>query len=106
VIAVDLIQERDPVFDASARGGLSQGPWIHDIVLRSLFISTFRTSAEQRRDAELVILPPVAGFHFLDFSSFDALLEVGYRAGQQALAGGWSAPDRRQPIGDNYSCRS
>ncbi|MBM3644231.1 MAG: cyclic nucleotide-binding domain-containing protein [Alphaproteobacteria bacterium] len=60
-------------------------PSIVRILLRSALVSSTARALEDRQAADLLVLPPVGGFDLLDWTSFDAVVEAGYRATMEAL---------------------
>ncbi len=60
-------------------------PSIVRILLRSALISSTARAAEDRAAADLMIVPPVDRYDLLDWTSFDAAIETGYRSTMEAL---------------------
>lgn len=60
-------------------------PSIVRILLRSALVSSTARAIEDRAAADLLIIPPVSHFDLLDWTSFDASVEIGYRATMEAL---------------------
>lgn len=60
-------------------------PSIVRILLRSALVSSAARAIEDRAAADLLIVPPVSHFDLLDWTSFDASVEIGYRAAMDAL---------------------
>jgi NTE family protein len=60
-------------------------PSIVRILLRSALVSSTARSAEDRAAADLLIVPPMDRYDLLDWTSFDAAVETGYRATMEAL---------------------
>jgi NTE family protein len=60
-------------------------PSIVRILLRSALVSSTARAAEDRTAADLLIVPPTDRFDLLDWTSFDAAIEAGYRATMEAL---------------------
>ena len=60
-------------------------PSIVRILLRSALVSSAARSVEDAAAADLLIVPPVSHFDLLDWTSFDAALEIGYRTTMEAL---------------------
>ena len=55
-------------------------------MLMAMSIGTIGSARAAGARADLLIRPPVGGFSFTDVRVFDRVVEVGYRAAQQALA--------------------
>jgi NTE family protein len=60
-------------------------PSIVAILLRSALVASAARAAEDRQAADLLIVPPMNHIDLLDWTSFDAAIEVGYRATMEAL---------------------
>ena len=60
-------------------------PSIVRILLRSALVSSTARAHEDRAAADLLIVPPMHRFDLLDWTSFDAGVETGYRATMEAL---------------------
>lgn len=60
-------------------------PSIVRILLRSALVSSTARAIEDRAACDLLIVPPMDRFDLLDWTSFDAAIEVGYRATMEAL---------------------
>ncbi len=60
-------------------------PSIVRILLRSALVSSAARSVEDAAAADLLIVPPVGHFDLLDWTSFDAAVEIGYRTAMEAL---------------------
>jgi len=60
-------------------------PSIVRILLRSALVASTAHSAENREAADLLVVPPMGRYDLLDWTSFDAAIEVGYRATMEAL---------------------
>ncbi|MCE3285230.1 MAG: cyclic nucleotide-binding protein [Steroidobacteraceae bacterium] len=56
------------------------------LMLMAMSIGTIGAARAAGARADLLIRPPVGGFSFTDVRVFDRVVEVGYRAAQQALA--------------------
>ena len=65
-------------------------PSFFDILMRVLEISAVASSTNNLGFADLVIRPPVERFGTLAFSSYDQIVEAGYRAAQEQIAA-WQA---------------
>ncbi|HET9694540.1 MAG TPA: patatin-like phospholipase family protein [Steroidobacteraceae bacterium] len=100
VVAVDLSSRKDYTVDYEA----VPSPWQVlagrtlplsrryrvpspvSIMLMAMSIGAIGSARAAGARADLLIRPPVGGFSFTDVRVFDRVVEVGYRAGQQALA--------------------
>ncbi len=60
-------------------------PNILSILMRSNAISSINITHEQVAHADVIIRPAVAGYGLFDFDKFDALFDLGYKAGQKAI---------------------
>jgi NTE family protein len=60
-------------------------PGIFEILYRTATLNACRWANVTRSLADLVILPPVAHFGTLEFKSFDAIIEAGYREAARVL---------------------
>ena len=60
-------------------------PSIGRILLRSALVASAARAMEDRAAADLLITPPMQAYDLLDWTSFEAGIEVGYRAGMEAL---------------------
>ena len=60
-------------------------PSIVRILLRSALVSSAERALEDRVVADLLITPPMNHIDLLDWTSFDAAIEVGYRTAMEAL---------------------
>ncbi len=60
-------------------------PSIVRILLRSALVSSTARATEDRAAADLMIVPPMDRYDLLDWTSFDAAIETGYRATMEAL---------------------
>ena len=60
-------------------------PSIVRILLRSALVASASRAAEDRQAADLLIVPPMTHIDLLDWTSFDAAIEVGYRTTMEAL---------------------
>lgn len=67
-------------------------PSIVRILLRSALVSSAARAIEDRAAADLLITPPVSHFDLLDWTSFDASVEIGYRTTMEALDRAKSLP--------------
>jgi NTE family protein len=60
-------------------------PSIVGILLRSALVASAARAMEDRHAADLLITPPMSAYDLLDWTSFDAAVEVGYRATMETL---------------------
>jgi NTE family protein len=60
-------------------------PSIVRILLRSALVSSTARTVEDRAAADLLIVPPMDRYDLLDWTSFDAAIETGYRSTMEAL---------------------
>lgn len=60
-------------------------PSIVRILLRAALVSSTARALEDRAAADLLIVPPMEKYDLLDWTKFDDAIEVGYRAGMEAL---------------------
>jgi NTE family protein len=60
-------------------------PSIVRILLRSALVASTASAAEDRAAADLLIVPPMNHIDLLDWTSFDAAAEIGYRTTMEAL---------------------
>lgn len=60
-------------------------PSIVAILLRSALVASTARAAQDRAAADLLIMPPMTHIDLLDWTSFDAAIELGYRATMEAL---------------------
>jgi NTE family protein len=60
-------------------------PSIVRILLRSALVASAARAAEDRQAADLLIVPPMTQIDLLDWTSFDAAIEVGYRTTMEVL---------------------
>ncbi|HEY6984406.1 cyclic nucleotide-binding and patatin-like phospholipase domain-containing protein [Reyranella sp.] len=67
-------------------------PSIVRILLRSALISSTARAQQDRSACDLLIVPPVERFDLLDWTSFHAAIEIGYRATMEALDKARSLP--------------
>ena len=67
-------------------------PSIVRILLRSALVSSAARAQEDRGLADLLITPPMSNYDLLDWTSFDAGVEIGYRAAMEALDKAKSLP--------------
>jgi len=67
-------------------------PSIVRILLRAALVASTARAAEDRRAADLLIVPPMTQIDLLDWTSFDAAIEVGYRTTMEALDKARAAP--------------
>ena len=98
-IAVDLSALNDYRFDLDALpsaweylrrrlfgdGSQVPIPVLHSVVMRSTTLGSRREVEAARRDADLFLNPPVAGFDMLDWSRFHAIVDVGYTYTRERL---------------------
>ena len=56
-----------------------------EIIARSNAVSTNRLGELQKRNADLVLEPPVSEIHWADFSRFDDSMEAGFRCAEENL---------------------
>jgi len=67
-------------------------PSIVRILLRSALVASTSRALEDRAAADLLITPPMNHIDLLDWTSFDAAIEVGYRTTMEALDKARAAP--------------
>jgi NTE family protein len=60
-------------------------PSIVRILLRSALVASAARTIEDRAAADLLITPPLQQYDLLDWQSFDAAIEIGYRTTMEAL---------------------
>jgi NTE family protein len=60
-------------------------PSIVAILLRSALVASTARAAQDRAAADLLIVPPMTHIDLLDWTSFDAAIELGYRATMESL---------------------
>jgi len=60
-------------------------PSIVRILLRAALVASTARAAEDRQAADLLIVPPMNQIDLLDWTSFDAAVEVGYRTTMEVL---------------------
>jgi NTE family protein len=60
-------------------------PSIVRILLRSALVASTARAQEDRQAADLLIVPPMDHIDLLDWTSFDAAIELGYRTTMEAL---------------------
>jgi NTE family protein len=60
-------------------------PSIVGILLRSALVASAARAQEDRQAADLLIVPPMTHIDLLDWTSFDAAIELGYRTTMEAL---------------------
>jgi NTE family protein len=94
VIAVDVIRRRLPARETLAAadepgggGPVEPAPLlgIHEILLRSSVLGSWRVGERNRARAQLVISPDVRGTGLLEFDRIDQLVSVGRAAAEAAL---------------------
>ena len=107
VILVDVSPEQDLLVDSDSlpRAGeilwswmaphkeSLQVPTIGDVIVRTLVLSSVKRREEARELGILVLRPPVQPFGMLEFTSFKAIVEAGYRDATERIAE-W--PERAQ----------
>jgi predicted acylesterase/phospholipase RssA/CRP-like cAMP-binding protein len=59
------------------------------LMLMAMSIGAIGSARAAGARADLLVKPPVGGFSFTDVRNFDRVVEVGYRAAQQAIAADW-----------------
>jgi NTE family protein len=69
-------------------------PSIVRILLRSALVSSMAHAAEDRQAADLLIVPPMTQIDLLDWTSFEAAVEIGYRTTMEGLDAA-----RAEPLG-------
>ena len=67
-------------------------PSIVGILLRSALVASAARAQEDRQAADLLIVPPMTHIDLLDWTSFDAAIELGYRATMEARDKARAAP--------------
>jgi len=67
-------------------------PSIVRILLRAALVASTARAAEDRQAADLLIVPPMTQIDLLDWTSFDAAIEVGYRTTMEELDKARAAP--------------
>jgi NTE family protein len=67
-------------------------PSIVAILLRSALVASAARAAEDRVAADLLVVPPMTHIDLLDWTSFDAAIEVGYRTTMELLDKAKSTP--------------
>ena len=60
-------------------------PSIVRILLRSALVASTARAQEDRQAADLLIVPPMNHIDLLDWTSFDAAVELGYRTTMDVL---------------------
>ncbi len=95
VLAVDVLARGLPGARRAARPGRQmQLPSILETLARSSTLASRGRADRQRALATLAIVPRLDGIGLLDFGRFDAIVEAGRRATEEALA---AAPDALKP---------
>jgi predicted acylesterase/phospholipase RssA len=61
-------------------------PTMASILTRAVTLPRAAIEADPRRQPDLLLEPPVAGFKLLKWTEIDALAELGYRHAQERLA--------------------
>jgi len=67
-------------------------PSIVRILLRSALVASAAHTLEDRAAADLLITPPLQQYDLLDWQSFDAAIEIGYRTTMETLEKARSLP--------------
>ncbi|HEX9524121.1 MAG TPA: patatin-like phospholipase family protein, partial [Reyranella sp.] len=67
-------------------------PSIVRILLRSALVASTARAQEDRQAADLLIVPPMNHIDLLDWTSFDAAIELGYRTTMEVLDKARAAP--------------
>ena len=67
-------------------------PSIVRILLRSALVSSAARAQEDREAADLLIVPPMNNIDLLDWTSFDAAIEIGYRGHHGSTRQGRALP--------------
>ncbi len=67
-------------------------PSIVRILLRSALVASTARAQEDRQAADLLIVPPMNHIDLLDWTSFDAAIELGYRTTMESLDKARAAP--------------
>jgi NTE family protein len=65
-------------------------PTLYKILLRTTMLSSAHSVERLRNSVDLYIRPPVDGFDLLDWKEMDRIVELGYRAGREAVRA-WQA---------------
>jgi NTE family protein len=95
IIAVDVIRRRLPARETLAAadepgggGPVEPAPLlgIHEILLRSSVLGSWRVGERNRARAQLVISPDVRGTGLLEFNRIDRLVAIGRAAAEAALS--------------------
>src|SRR5262249_50609607 len=60
-------------------------PSIVRILIRSALVSSTARSLQDREAADMLIVPPLQHIDLLDWTSFDATIEIGYRTTMEAI---------------------
>lgn len=60
-------------------------PWILSTLIRAGTVSSDAQAIEIRRQADIVISPPLEAFDLLDWRSFDRIVELGYESTMRAI---------------------
>jgi predicted acylesterase/phospholipase RssA/CRP-like cAMP-binding protein len=114
VVAVNVSLERDPGSNYSFGPSVSGWQVLSSRIRRqplnvpSLFASLLRTmeinevhSRKAKLDlADLLIAPPISEFSLLEFDAWEQIIDVGYRAGQEAIAAWKNNPMRATALKD------
>jgi NTE family protein len=93
VVAVDVMRRRLPTKESlAAADDLGRGPTmrppslgIHEILMRSSVLGSWRVGARNRTLAQLVIAPDVRGTGLLEFGRLDELVRIGRAAAEAAV---------------------
>ena len=67
-------------------------PSLVSCIMRTIEINEVRTRKAKFALADLLIAPPIGVFSLLEFESWQKIIDVGYRATQEALAGWTNRP--------------
>lgn len=65
---------------------LTTVPVLHSVVMRATTLGSRREVEIARKEADLFLNPPVAGFDMLDWSRFHAIVDQGYTYAREQLA--------------------
>jgi predicted acylesterase/phospholipase RssA len=106
VVAVNVGADRDPgrnytfgtsisgwqVLSSRIRRRPLNVPTLFASLLRTMEINEVHSRKAKLALADLLINPPIAAFSLLEFESWEAIIEVGYRAAQGAIAAWKNSP--------------
>lgn len=70
----------------------ASAPLIFENILRVIALNDVQLAKAKSHLCELYIAPPVGSFGILEFQSYEKIIEIGYRAGMEAIDR-WIAPD-------------